>query len=79
EPQEIINNKNLKIHLFIKKHDSEGKDFYYIGQVKPVKWEQTTIKNDKGKELPIVNFKYKLNNPIKEDLYNYFTTEIDDD
>ena len=79
EPQEIINNKNLKIHLFIKKHDSEGKDFYYIGQVKPVKWEQTTIKNDKGKELSIVNFKYKLDNPIKEDLYKYFTTEIDDD
>ena len=78
EPQEIINNKNLQIHLFIKKHDSEGKDFYYIGQLKPLNWKQTTIKNDKGKDLPIVNFRYKLNNPIKEDLYKYFTTEIDD-
>ena len=79
EPQEIINNKNLQIHLFIKKHDSEGKDFYYIGQLKPLNWKQTTIKNDKGKDLPIVNFRYKLNNPIKENLYKYFTTEIDDD
>ncbi|OWT33618.1 NgoFVII family restriction endonuclease [Methanobrevibacter sp. 87.7] len=79
EPQLIINNKDLKIHLFIKKHDSEGKDFYYIGQVKPIKWKETTIKNDKGQELPVVNFKYKLDNPIKEDLYNYFITEINDD
>ena len=49
-----INNKidiqktNLKIHLFIKKSDDEGKDFYYMGQVEPFDFIQTTIKSKDG-------------------------------
>lgn len=65
--------EDLKIHLFIKKSDDEGNDFYYMGQVIPTDCHQTTIKNDEFKELPIVNFKYKLLKPVKDDLYNYFT------
>lgn len=76
EPKEIINNKDLKIHLFINKSDDEGKSFYYMGQADPDEGEQTTIKNDKGKELPIVNFKLKLHTPVKEELYNYFMDNI---
>lgn len=79
EARSIIENRNLRIYLFIKKHDSEGIGFYYIGKVKPVKWIETTISDDKGKKLPIVNFKYKLDNPIKEELYEYLLTEISDD
>ena len=79
EPQAIINYKetNLKIHLFIKKSDDEGSDFYYIGQVEPFDWTQTKIKNDEGKELDIVNFKYRLHNPVKEEIYNYFNDNVD--
>ena len=61
EAQAIIHDKDLKIHMFVKKSDDEGRDFYYIGQATPVEWHQTTIKNDKGQILPIVNFKYSLN------------------
>lgn len=75
EIKSLINYKeeDLKIHLFIKKSDDEGKDFYYMGQVIPKEYHQTTIKNDESKELPIVNFKYKLLDPVKDELYNYFT------
>lgn len=75
EIKSLINYKeeDLKIHLFVKKSDDEGKDFYYMGQVIPKEYHQTTIKNDESKELPIVNFKYKLLNPVKDELYNYFT------
>lgn len=62
---------NLKIHLFIKKNDDEGKDFYYVGQVSPFEFNQTKIKNGDD-YLPIVNIKYKLHQPIKEELYSYF-------
>jgi len=57
--------------LFVKKSDDEGSDFYYMGEVNPIAWRQTTIKNDKEEELPIMNFKLKLNNPVREDLYEY--------
>lgn len=64
ESQEIINSEQsgLKIVLFIKKSDGEGTDFYYMGEVNPVDWRQTTIKNNKGRKLPIMNFLFKLKN-----------------
>ncbi|MEQ2609166.1 DUF3427 domain-containing protein [Eubacterium ventriosum] len=75
ESQEIINSEQsgLKIVLFIKKSDGEGTDFYYMGEVNPVDWRQTTIKNNKGRKLPIMNFLFKLKNSVREDIYEYFT------
>ena len=77
EPQAIINYKetDLGIHLFIKKSDDEGKDFYYIGEVKPIDQDETTIKDNKGNDLPIVNFKLKLDIQVKDELYSYFVND----
>ena len=61
--------------MFIKKSDDEGKDFYYIGRVEPFDQIETTIKNDKGEELPIVNFKFKINTEVKDELYSYFVND----
>jgi superfamily II DNA or RNA helicase len=77
EPQQIINNEKLEKHLFIKKSDDEGSEFYYIGQVDVIDYNETKITNDKGNELPVVNFKYKLHYPVKEELYNYLVNDID--
>ena len=74
EAQSIIND-NLQIHIFVKKSDDEGKKFYYIGDAIPLNWNETRINNDKGESLPIVNFKYKLNRPVNDELYDYFTNE----
>ena len=75
EPQEIINHEEsgLKIYLFVKKSDDEGKDFYYMGKVVPKKWVQTTQDNDEGKELPIVNFTFEMENDVRDDIYEYIT------
>jgi len=54
-----------------KKSDDEGNEFYYIGQVIPTKHEQTKIKNDKGQEKLIVNFKLKLKEEVRHDVYDY--------
>lgn len=74
ESQKIINyQKNgLKIYLFIKKSDGEGTDFYYMGKVAPIEYQQTEIENDKGQKLPIMNFKMKLEHAVREDIYEYF-------
>ena len=40
---------------------------------------QTTIEDDNGNELPIVNFKYKLAHPCKEEIYNYFMDKLDEE
>ncbi len=73
EIDEIQNYKKsgLRILLFIKKSDSEGSDFYYMGDMIPIGYQQTTIRNDAGRELPIVNIKYKMLQSIEERMYEY--------
>jgi hypothetical protein len=75
ESQQIIHYKEngLKMYLFIKKSDGEGTDFYYMGCVTPVAWEENVIVNDKGVRLPIMNFKMKLEHSVRNDIYEYFT------
>lgn len=77
--KEILSYKEngLNIHLFVKKEDGEGKDFYYLGQVEPILGaeKETKIKDDKGKDLPIVNIHFKLKNTVQEDIYDYLTTQ----
>lgn len=76
EIQRIINSskEGLKILLNVKREDGESKYFYYLGEVEVVDYNQTTIIS-KGKELPIVNFKFKLKNPVRQDLYDYITSK----
>ena len=77
EAQAIINHDktDLGIYLFVKKSDDEGKDFYYMGQVTPFDQLESTIKNNKGKDLPIVNFKYELETLVKDEMYSYFVND----
>ena len=75
EAKELMNyaENGLKIYLFIKKSDGEGGDFYYMGRVTPIEWHETTIADDRGKQLPIMNFQMKLQHPVRSDIYEYFT------
>ncbi len=75
EAQQIINaqENGLELHLFAKKSDSEGGDFYYLGPVVPKSWRQTTIRDDAGRGLPIVNFILQMETTVKDDIYEYFT------
>lgn len=78
ESKEIIELQNyertgLRILLFVKKSDGEGSDFYYMGDMQPYSFIQTTKKNDNGDDLPIVNIQYKLKQPVEEKLYEYIT------
>lgn len=66
----------LDLHLFVKKSDSEGGDFYYLGPVVPKSWRQTTIPDGNGRELPIVNFILQLMTTVKDDIYEYFVGDM---
>jgi len=70
EIQNVINSK--RILLFVKKEDAEGTDFYYMGDVSIIEdsIEQSMMPNS---DTPIVHFKFKLEQPVNENLYNYIT------
>ena len=75
ESQEIIHHERngLKIYLFIKKSDGEGTDFYYMGRVRPIAWQETTIADKNGRLLPIMNFRMRLAHTVRNDIYDYLT------
>lgn len=75
ESQSIIHSQENHEHifLFVKKSDGEGTDFYYMGEVRPVDSMETTITDANGAKLPIMNFRLKLDMPVRQDIYDYLT------
>lgn len=75
EVQRIIYAKENKqnIYIFIKKDDDEGKDFYYLGEAIPDQSTvtETTMRDKKGKELPVVSMNMIMKEPIEHNLYTY--------
>lgn len=70
EIKNVINSK--RILLFVKKEDAEGTDFYYLGDASIIEGsiEQAIMPDSKK---PVVHFKFQLEQPVKDDLYNYIT------
>ncbi|WP_343330398.1 DUF3427 domain-containing protein [Polaribacter staleyi] len=70
EIKNVINSK--RILLFVKKEDAEGTDFYFMGDASIIEDSiQQAEMPDSGQ--PVVHFKFQLEQPVKDDLYNYIT------
>lgn len=68
--------KNTTVHLFVKKHNGEGKDFYYLGNVKVD--ESSAINDhliDKGKAYNVVTMNMILEHPVEYSMYHYLVEE----
>ncbi|MYL39215.1 DUF3427 domain-containing protein [Halobacillus litoralis] len=64
--------KENDLHIFVKKDNGEGSDFYYLGQAIPDQntVEQTTM-NDGDKEIPVVRMNMKLEHQVNQKIYDY--------
>lgn len=73
--KEILN-PECTSYLFIQKGDDDTSDFYYIGKVKPIPEtaKESTILDDEGKELSIVNIKLMIEQPVPDKLFTYITS-----
>ena len=72
--QTIMNyKKGLRLPLFIKKNNDEGKEFYFMGDVTPIEngFEQTIMPDDYGKEVSVVKIKFNMNHPVSNSMYDY--------
>ncbi|KMY55284.1 helicase [Bacillus sp. FJAT-27231] len=78
EVQNIIKAKerNIDIHVFVKKDNDEGGDFYYLGQASPdgQSVEQTEMKDKKGKNIPVVRMNMVMEKTVDTNLYHYIKT-----
>ena len=68
----------VDLHVFAKKDDAEGSDFYYLGQATSASPEQTTMSGPDGKTLPVVKMHLHFDQPINASLFDYFHTTITD-
>ncbi|MBR4447023.1 DEAD/DEAH box helicase [Methanobrevibacter sp.] len=74
ELEPLINYNGVNTQLFIQKSNDEGIEFYYIGKLTPLNYKQVYRTID-GKEHPIVNFKFKIDTEVKDELYSYFVND----
>ena len=73
----LAEKNDITIHLFVKKDNGEGNDFYYLGEVlidlQSVTQEQ--MKDENEKILPVVTMNLKLKHPVDKKLYHYLRSE----
>lgn len=79
EVKAIIASKDTDttIHIFTKKDDGEGFDFYYLGEANVIenspKQEKMVDKN--GKEIPVVTMNMILEQAVQYDVFHYLVEE----
>ena len=69
--------QGLRMPLFIKKHNDEGGEFYFMGDVIPQddSFEQTSMQDDNGKKVSVVKMLLTLKHPVESGMYDYLTTK----
>lgn len=67
----------MRLPLFVKKHNDEGASFYYLGDVEPVQtsFEETNMEKESMKMVSVVKMLLKLKQPVERSLYTYITKE----
>jgi superfamily II DNA or RNA helicase/HKD family nuclease len=73
----IVEN-TVELHVFAKKDDAEGSDFYYLGLATSADAVDTTMAGQDGNELSVVRMKLRFAEPIQAALFDYFHTEVVD-
>lgn len=62
---------DVSLHLFAKKDDAEGAEFFYLGRATSRQAVQTTMPDDLGEPLPVVEVLLHLDDAIQPSLYDY--------
>lgn len=79
EVQKIIHSDEHKIdiHIFVKKDDDEGTEFYYLGKGFPDKSsvEEDRMTDKNGKDLPVVHMNMVMEQAVEGKLYHYLMEE----
>lgn len=69
-----IAENHLPLHLFAKKDDAEGTDFYYLGKAKSTDAREQHMPDGNGRDLDVVRMRLDMSSPIETSLFEYLTT-----
>ncbi len=75
EIQQILA-QDYDLHVFVKKDDADGVDFFYLGQGNIHTPSEVTQKNKDGNDTPVVEMLVDLESPVETALYDYFLNAL---
>jgi hypothetical protein len=66
----------IRLPLFVKKSDDEGKEFYFIGDLRVIEnsFIAQSMKDDDGNDVSVVKMEFTTDVAVKQDLYTYLTS-----
>ena len=67
----IVEN-TVELHVFAKKDDAEGRDFYYLGLARSTDAEQTSMPAENGSPLSVVRMHLRFEQAVNPALFDYF-------
>jgi len=69
---ESIRYGKMRLPLFVKKHNDEGDDFYFMGDMTPIdeSFEQGTLNG-----ASVVKVRFEMDQPVDEEVYAYITED----
>jgi hypothetical protein len=67
-----IRYEKMRLPLFVKKHNDEGDDFYFMGDMTPIEesFEDATLNG-----ASVVKVRFKMDQSVDEEVYRYITEE----
>lgn len=71
EVRAIVDN-DVALHVFMKKDDAEGTEFYYLGRARSKAAEQTTMPGANRVPLDVVRMHLHFEAPVQSALFDYF-------
>ncbi|MEJ5918801.1 DEAD/DEAH box helicase [Corynebacterium sp. H78] len=76
EVRDILGNA-IDLHLFVKKDDAEGTDFFYMGKARSSDAVQEKMPGDDGKQLDVVRMHLNLDVPVPSSLFEYLESKLE--
>jgi superfamily II DNA or RNA helicase len=67
---------DIALHVFAKKDDADGVDFYYLGTARAQDPEQTSMPDGNGHPLKVVQMVLKFEQPMDGALFDYFRPAV---
>lgn len=78
EVKKIVDAKEngVEVHIFVKKDDDEGSDYYYLGKATPDQStvQQTVMEGKNGRDEPVVYMNMIMEHAVNPKLYYYIKT-----
>ncbi|GEK81351.1 DUF3427 domain-containing protein [Agrococcus baldri] len=71
----IVSN-SVDLHVFAKKDDADGTNFYYLGKANAESPEQTTMPDDSSKLLSVVRMLLHFDEPVDTAIFDYFQPAV---